>query len=90
MGASLSTWPRLSLSTPTNNPARTSIVHRRGLSFAPMKYQNLYERLLDDVRQLKADLETLAAGSSLCRDAYFDAADMTKFVLEKDETRTQK
>lgn len=82
-------WPHLSLSTPTNNPARTSIVHRRGL-FAPMDYQNLYERLLDDVLQLKADLETLAAGSSLYRDAYFDAADMTKFVLEKDETRTQK
>lgn len=53
-----------------------------------MKYQNLYEHLRDDVRQLKADLETLAAGSSLYRDAYFDAADMTKFVLEKDETRT--
>ncbi|HCG3138761.1 TPA: hypothetical protein NJT62_000148 [Corynebacterium striatum] len=55
-----------------------------------MKYQPLYEHLRDDVRQLKADLETLAAGSSLYRDAYFDAADMTKFVLEKDEKRTQK
>ncbi|HAT1242500.1 TPA: hypothetical protein I8V59_000693 [Corynebacterium striatum] len=55
-----------------------------------MKYQKLYERLLDDVRQLKADFETLAAGSSLYRDAYFDAADMTDFVLEKAETRTQK
>lgn len=55
-----------------------------------MKYQNLYEHLLDDVLQLKADLETLAAGSSLYRDVYFDAADMTKFVLEKAETRTQK
>lgn len=55
-----------------------------------MKYQPLYEHLRDDVRQLKADLETLAAGSSLHRDAYYDAADMTKFVLEKAETRTQK
>lgn len=54
-----------------------------------MKYQNLYERLLDDVLQLKADLETLAAGSSLHRNAYLDAADMTKFVIEKDEKRTQ-
>lgn len=55
-----------------------------------MKYQNLYERLLDDVLQLKADLEELGKASSLYRDAYFDAADMTKFVIEKDETRTQK
>lgn len=55
-----------------------------------MKYQNLYERLLDDVLQLKADLETLAAGSSLYREAFLDAADMTKFVLEKDEMRTRK
>lgn len=52
-----------------------------------MKYQPLYEHLLDDVRQLKLDLETLAADSSLFRDAYFDAADMTKFILEKDEQR---
>ncbi|HCG2974008.1 TPA: hypothetical protein NJV08_002192 [Corynebacterium striatum] len=55
-----------------------------------MKYQNLYEHLLDDVRQLKADFETLAADSSLYREAFLDAADMTKFVLEKAETRTQK
>ncbi|WP_172453505.1 hypothetical protein [Corynebacterium striatum] len=55
-----------------------------------MKYQNLYEHLLDDVLQLKKDFETLAAGSSLYRDAYYDAADMTKFVIEKDEKRTQK
>ena len=53
-----------------------------------MDYQHLYEHLLDDVRQLKADFETLAAGSSLHRDAYYDAADMTKYVLEKDELRT--
>ena len=52
-----------------------------------MKYQTLYEHLIEDIRQLKADLETLAACSSLYRDAYFDAADMTKFVLEKDEQR---
>ena len=55
-----------------------------------MKYQPLYEHLIDDIRQLKLDFETLAAGSSRYRDAYFDAADMTKFVLEKAETRTQK
>lgn len=52
-----------------------------------MKYQSLYEHLLDDVRQLKLDFESLAAGSSLFRDAYYDAADMTKFILEKDEQR---
>lgn len=52
-----------------------------------MKYQPLYEYLLDDVRQLKLDLEALAAGSSLFRDAYFDAADMTKCILEEDERR---
>ena len=52
-----------------------------------MRYQPLYEHLLDDVRQLKRDLETLAAGSSLFRDAYYDAADMTKFILEKDKQR---
>lgn len=52
-----------------------------------MRYQPLYEHLLEDIRQLKLDLETLAAGSSLYRDAYFDAADMTKFILEKDEQR---
>ena len=52
-----------------------------------MKYQQLYEHLIADIRQLKLDLETLAAGSSLHRDAYFDAADMTKFILEKDEQR---
>lgn len=52
-----------------------------------MKHLTLYEHLLDDVRQLKLDLETLAAGSSLHRDAYYDAADMTKFILEKDEQR---
>lgn len=52
-----------------------------------MTYQNLYEHLIEDIRQLKHDLEYLAAHSSLYRDAYFDAADMTKFVLEKDEQR---
>lgn len=52
-----------------------------------MKYQNLYEHLIEDIRQLKRDFETLAAGSSLYRDAYLDAADMTKFILEKDEQR---
>lgn len=53
-----------------------------------MDYQNLYEHLLDDVRQLKADLKEIGEDSSLYRDVYFDAADMTDFVLEKDETRT--
>ena len=52
-----------------------------------MKYETRYQHLIDDIRQLKLDLETLAAGSSLHRDAYFDAADMTKFILEKDEQR---
>lgn len=56
----------------------------------PMPWNKQHKQLLEDVRRLKADLETLAAGSSLYRDAYFDAADMTKFVLEKAETRTQK
>lgn len=68
-------------------PLLDFIVHRRGSFYALMKYQPLYEHLIDDIRQLKLDLETLAAGSSLYRDAYFDAADMTKFILEKDEQR---
>lgn len=55
-----------------------------------MPWNKQHKQLLEDVRQLKADLETLAAGSSLHRDAYFDAADMTKYVLEKAEKRTQK
>ena len=52
-----------------------------------MKHQTLYKHLIDDIRQLKRDFEALAAGSSLHRDAYYDAADMTKFILEKDEQR---
>lgn len=52
-----------------------------------MKYETRYQHLISDIRQLKLDFETLAAGSSLYRDAYFDAADMTKFILEKDEQR---
>ena len=59
----------------------------RGSFYPAMTYQNLYEHLIEDIRQLKLDFETLAAGSSLYRDAYFDAADMTKFILEKDEQR---
>lgn len=53
-----------------------------------MDYQNLYEHLIDDVRQLKEDFEFYAKSGGRLADAYFDAADMTKFVLEKDETRT--
>lgn len=55
-----------------------------------MKYQPLYEHLIADIRQLKLDFETLAAGSSLYRDAYFDAADMTKFILEKTNNDTER
>lgn len=62
-------------------------VHLAGFLSTRMKYQQLYEHLIEDIRQLKLDFETLAAGSSLHRDAYFDAADMTKFILEKDEQR---
>lgn len=53
-----------------------------------MDYQNLYAHLIDDVRQLKMDFETLAATGGFQAGAYWDAADMTKYVLEKDETRT--
>lgn len=47
-----------------------------------------YNALLGDVRQLKKDFEDLAHGQdSHTQDVLFDAADMTKFVLEKDEER---
>ena len=52
------------------------------------KYQRRYEALLSDVQTLKKDLEYLAVnGASHSRDAFFDAADMTKNVLEIDEWR---
>lgn len=54
------------------------------------KYQKKYEALRDDVQGLKKDLEYLAVnGASRSRDAFFDAADMTKNVLEADERRKQ-
>lgn len=49
-------------------------------------WQHLYEQLRSDVQELKTDLEDLAARSKApYKDAYFDAADMTKFVLEKNQ-----
>lgn len=53
-----------------------------------MPWNKQHQQLLADVRQLKEDFETLAATGGFQADAYFDAADMTKYVLEKDETRT--
>lgn len=54
------------------------------------KYQRRYEALLSDVQTLKKDLEYLAVnGASHSRDAFFDAADMTKNVLEIDEWRNK-
>lgn len=42
-----------------------------------------YNRLMRDVRQLKLDLEYMAGmAPSRERDAFFDAADMVKGVLE--------
>ena len=55
---------------------------------ANSKYFNLYESLLDDVRTLKRDLESMAGLSKHgAEDAFWDAADMTKSVLESAERR---
>lgn len=54
----------------------------------PMPWNKQHQQLLADVRQLKEDFEFYAKSGGRLADAYFDAADMTKFVLEKDETRT--
>ena len=55
---------------------------------ANSKYFNLYESLLDDVRTLKRDLESMAGLSKhTAKDAFWDAADMTKSVLENAERR---
>ena len=45
-----------------------------------------YNRLMRDVRQLKLDLEYMAGmAPSREREAYFDAADMVKNLLETHE-----
>lgn len=45
-----------------------------------------YNRLVADVRQLKLDLEYMAGmAPSREREAFFDAADMVKNLLEKHE-----
>lgn len=55
---------------------------------ANSKYFNLYESLLDDVRALKRDLESMAGLSKHgAKDAFWDSADMTKSVLEGAERR---
>jgi len=55
---------------------------------ANSKYFNLYQSLLDDVRALKRDLESMAGLSKhSAKDAFWDAADMTKSVLESAERR---
>ena len=55
---------------------------------ANSKYFNLYQSLLDDVRALKLDLESMAGLSKhSAKDAFWDAADMTKSVLESAERR---
>ena len=55
---------------------------------ANSKYFNLYESLLADVRTLKLDLESMAGLSKhSAKDAFWDAADMTKSVLETTERR---
>ena len=47
-----------------------------------------YTALIADVRTLKLALESMAHQSSdREKDAFFDAADMTKSVLEADERR---
>lgn len=52
------------------------------------KYEQLYESLLADVRALKLDLESMAGLSKHgSKDAFWDAADMTKGVLEGAERR---
>ena len=55
---------------------------------ANSKYFNLYQSLLADVRALKRDLESMAGLSKhTAKDAFWDAADMTKSVLEVTERR---
>ena len=55
---------------------------------ANSKYFNIYQSLLDDVRALKRDLESMAGLSKhSAKDAFWDAADMTKSVLESAERR---
>lgn len=55
---------------------------------AKSKYEQLYESLLTDVRALKRDLESMAGLSKhSAKDAFWDAADMTKSVLESAERR---
>lgn len=55
---------------------------------AKSKYERLYESLLADVRELKRDLESMAGLSKHgAKDAFWDAADMTKSVLESAERR---
>ena len=55
---------------------------------AKSKYEQLYESLLTDVRALKRDLESMAVLSKhSAKDAFWDAADMTKSVLESAERR---
>lgn len=55
---------------------------------AKSKYEQLYESLLADVQTLKRDLESMAGLSKhSAKDAFWDAADMTKGVLEGAERR---
>lgn len=55
---------------------------------AKSKYEHLYDSLLADVRALKLDLESMAGLSKhTAKDAFWDAADMTKGVLEVAERR---
>lgn len=55
---------------------------------AKSKYEHLYESLLTDVQHLKRDLESMAGLSKhTAKDAFWDAADMTKSVLEVAERR---
>lgn len=55
---------------------------------AKSKYEQLHESLLADVRALKRDLESMAGLSKhSAKDAFWDAADMTKGVLEGAERR---
>ena len=58
---------------------------------AKSKYEHLYDSLLADVRTLKRDLESMAGLSKhSAKDAFWDAADMTKSVLESGERRNGK
>lgn len=55
---------------------------------ARRNYEQLYKALLNDVRELKRDLESMAGLSKhTAKDAFWDAADMAKGVLEDDERR---